>query len=66
MATSQVDDMDEVSNSRSIWSRPIGTEYFQMGLVPSEHSGDHGDQIAWFLSWIFTKDSGFVAANLHS
>ena len=56
--------MDEISNCRSIWGIPVCAKNVKHWLRAREYSGNNRDQVAWFLSWIFPKNTGLVAANL--
>ena len=54
VAPGQIDNVYEVSYSRSIWGVPVGTEDVQDWFSARQDGGDNGDQVAWFLPRIFT------------
>ena len=64
MAPSQIDDVDEVPHCRAVWGVPIRAEDVQHWLCPCQDCCNDWNQIARFLSRIFTQNARLVATDL--
>lgn len=64
MSLREIDHMDEVANSCSVWRIPVGAENIQNRLRARQDGGDDRDEVARLLARILPKQSRFMASNL--